>query len=67
MQEFPLKPPQQVANPLILWNASREGVYNPVVGQPRLFLVMGPEEKQNKTHNLSTDCSIWQIELAYVA
>lgn len=45
MQEFPLKPPQQVANPHILWNASREGVCNPVVGQPRLFLVMGPEEK----------------------
>lgn len=67
MQEFPLKPPQQVANPHIVWNASREGVCNPVVGQPRLFLVMGPEEKQNKTHNLSTDCSIWQIELAYVA
>lgn len=48
MQEFPLKPPQQVANPHIRLNASREGVCNPFVGQPWLFLVMGPEGGKNK-------------------
>lgn len=62
MQEFPLKPPQQVANPHIRLNASREGVCNPFVGQPWLFLVMGPEGGKNKQQKkpLSNNCSIWQ-------
>lgn len=68
MQEFPLKLPQQVANPHIRLTASREEVCNPFVGQPWLFLVMGPRgEKINNKKNPSATIVQFGKPLACIA
>lgn len=52
--EFPLKPPQQVANPHICLNASNKGKSSPLLDSsdcPSLCWWWAPREKEEKSNN----------------
>lgn len=65
MQAFPLKPSQQVANPHIRLNASREGESNLLLDRPDCsawywWWALKEKKKQKNPKKLSNNCSVWQ-------